>query len=290
VSGAGSADWWDREPQSVEPRPLIDDIEPGDQPSAPPLTVGGWLRAEREGQGLGLDDVETVTRIRAGQLRALEDNRFDALPGTAYARAFVRSYAEHLGLDATRAATMFDQQQAPQQATADQNSPPAGYPGVTPVRRGRDRVAWSAAALATLMAIASAAVFLLGGRSNGADTTRGGGSVAAPARRAASSATTGTATTGAAATQPRPTEAVLLVRATNGPCWIEAHAGRETGPLLAMETLEPGQQVRLRARRIWIRLGNPTAAHLVENGHPTTLPNTATPLDLTITAHHHPSA
>ena len=62
-------------------------------------SIGTTLREERIRLGLGIDQVEADTKIRAKYLMALEDERFEALPGTAYARAFLRDYAEQLGLD-----------------------------------------------------------------------------------------------------------------------------------------------------------------------------------------------
>src|SRR6266487_4264950 len=62
-------------------------------------SIGTTLREERIRLGLGIDQVEADTKIRAKYLMALEDERFEALPGTAYARAFLRDYAEELGLD-----------------------------------------------------------------------------------------------------------------------------------------------------------------------------------------------
>src|SRR6266581_2322224 len=61
--------------------------------------VGARLREERERRGIGIDQIEAETRIRAKFLLALEEDRFDALPGPAYVRAFVRDYAEQLGID-----------------------------------------------------------------------------------------------------------------------------------------------------------------------------------------------
>jgi len=44
--------------------------------------------------------IDADTHIRSRYLKALEDERFDVLPGTAYVRGFLRTYAEYLGLDA----------------------------------------------------------------------------------------------------------------------------------------------------------------------------------------------
>lgn len=62
--------------------------------------LGARLRAAREQKGLSLEQVEHATRIRRAFLEALEEERFEALPGDVYARGFVRNYALFLGLDA----------------------------------------------------------------------------------------------------------------------------------------------------------------------------------------------
>src|SRR5690606_132099 len=49
--------------------------------------------------GEDLRAIAMSLRIRREQLEALEESRYDDLPGRAYAVGFVRSYAEYLGLD-----------------------------------------------------------------------------------------------------------------------------------------------------------------------------------------------
>ena len=51
-------------------------------------------------QGIDIREVETATKIRAKYLRALENEEFELLPGSTFARTFLRTYAEYLGLDA----------------------------------------------------------------------------------------------------------------------------------------------------------------------------------------------
>src|SRR5687768_10574464 len=62
--------------------------------------IGAALREERERQGLTLEDLEARTKIRTRYLRALENEDWDILPGPAYVRGFLRTYASTLGLDA----------------------------------------------------------------------------------------------------------------------------------------------------------------------------------------------
>ena len=61
--------------------------------------VGSRLREAREQQGLSLEQAEETTRIRRVFLEALEEERFDVLPGDVYTSGFIRNYAQFLGLD-----------------------------------------------------------------------------------------------------------------------------------------------------------------------------------------------
>jgi cytoskeleton protein RodZ len=61
--------------------------------------VGEVLRATRLQSNRTLEKVAQSLRIRLVHLEAIEEGRFSDLPGSAYAIGFIRSYAEHLGLD-----------------------------------------------------------------------------------------------------------------------------------------------------------------------------------------------
>lgn len=71
-------------------------LPPGDHSD---LSVGEVLRRNRLFYEKTIHDVESVLRIRASYLEALERGEFHRLPGRVYAIGFVRSYAEYLGLD-----------------------------------------------------------------------------------------------------------------------------------------------------------------------------------------------
>jgi cytoskeleton protein RodZ len=75
-------------------------------------TLGQDLRAARLRRG---DDIAAVSRvlcIRKDLLQALEENRPEDLPGRTYALGFVRSYAEHLGLDPSAFVERYKQENA----------------------------------------------------------------------------------------------------------------------------------------------------------------------------------
>lgn len=74
------------------------------QPETPPARrnepgVGALLKASRLRVGQDLHDIADILRIRYVYMEAIEDGRYDALPGPTYATGFIRAYAEHLGLD-----------------------------------------------------------------------------------------------------------------------------------------------------------------------------------------------
>jgi hypothetical protein len=72
--------------------------------------VGKALREARKRRGAELVDVETATRIRVRFLHAIECEEWEVLPGEAYARAFIRTYASYLGLDGARLAEQHRQE------------------------------------------------------------------------------------------------------------------------------------------------------------------------------------
>ena len=80
--------------------------------------IGSSLREARMRQQLELSQVERDTRIRAKYLGALEEERFDVLPGLAYARGFLRTYADYLGLDAQRFVDEYSTRFAPKEEPA----------------------------------------------------------------------------------------------------------------------------------------------------------------------------
>ncbi|HTG47598.1 MAG TPA: helix-turn-helix domain-containing protein [Actinomycetota bacterium] len=71
------------------------------------IGVGSALRRAREIGGISLDEAARDTRLRADQLRALEEEDFEALGGDVYARAMLRTYAQYLGLKPGRVAAVY---------------------------------------------------------------------------------------------------------------------------------------------------------------------------------------
>lgn len=61
--------------------------------------IGEKLREVRESKNLSIQDMEKETSIRALYIEAIEKGDYKTLPGEAYLRGFIKSYANSLGLD-----------------------------------------------------------------------------------------------------------------------------------------------------------------------------------------------
>src|SRR5690242_20627120 len=99
-----------------------------------PTAIGDTLREARMRQKIDITEIEAKTKIRAKYLRAMENEEFDLLPGSTFAKSFLRTYAEALGLDAHRLVEEYRAQYEPRE---EGDLPPlAGQAGR---RASRDR-------------------------------------------------------------------------------------------------------------------------------------------------------
>jgi cytoskeleton protein RodZ len=130
--------------------------------------VGRTLRETRTRRKIDLADVEAATKIRGRYLRAIENEEWDLLPGETYARAFIRAYASHLGLDGERLA---EEQRRDRGAAR----PGERLPRMEPVRpkpvrrRRRSRPGVPPRLLAAVVSAALVVVLVVVGLSSGGD-------------------------------------------------------------------------------------------------------------------------
>ena len=117
--------------------------------------VGAELARVREERGLALTDVAQQLKFGARQLEALEQERYDQLPGGTFVRGMVRAYARLLKIDAEpllgRIADRFD---AP-----DSNRLAARYKQPVPFSDGtrKSTFVYLGASLGVLMAVGAIA-------------------------------------------------------------------------------------------------------------------------------------
>ncbi|WP_100487738.1 helix-turn-helix domain-containing protein [Sporolactobacillus pectinivorans] len=101
--------------------------------------LGQALREAREEKGLSLDDLQEETKIQKRYLSAIEKGDFKQLPGDFYLRAFIKSYAEAVGLDFSTFAQQYasEMPKTHRDTSADIHTlPPSGSEEVPAVRSG----------------------------------------------------------------------------------------------------------------------------------------------------------
>jgi cytoskeletal protein RodZ len=70
--------------------------------------LGARLKQARITSGVSLRDIATATKISVVALEALERSDYSRLPGGIFSRAFVRAYAQAVGLDPEQAVAEFN--------------------------------------------------------------------------------------------------------------------------------------------------------------------------------------
>lgn len=80
---------------------------------------------------IDISEVEAQTKIRAKYLRAIENEEWDLLPGPVYAKSFLRTYGDFLGLDSRM---LIDEFKRRYERPADQEPRPT-----TSIARERER-------------------------------------------------------------------------------------------------------------------------------------------------------
>ncbi|HEY8039243.1 MAG TPA: helix-turn-helix transcriptional regulator [Polyangiaceae bacterium] len=61
-------------------------------------TLGSFLKEQRERRSMSVAELSRVTRIPLASLEAIENDRFDELPGEVFVRGFLKAYAQAVAL------------------------------------------------------------------------------------------------------------------------------------------------------------------------------------------------
>ncbi|RXT15180.1 RodZ domain-containing protein [Ammoniphilus sp. CFH 90114] len=267
--------------------------------------LGEMLKEARIKKDYTLEDIQKTTKIQKRYLEAIEEGNLDALPGHFYARAFVKSYAEAVGLDPE---VVLGQVKA-------ELPTPTVEEHIVPLRRGRQPKApiqggrWLSRVLLYLFAVLILFVIYIavseldktpdaGGDQvspnapmmppeveQGADTpaTPDGQSPTPPSAEPTPTAPH------AAAEPPAPSAALSFVQQQNniyryeltgakdfsiaiqatGSCWLRVLKNGQNGEKVDELTMTPGMQKEWTltgAQEAWIRLGSAPDVKITVNG------------------------
>jgi Helix-turn-helix domain len=126
------------------------------------IGIGETLREARSRRKVDLSEVEAAIKIRVRYLQAIENEEWDALPGGAYTRGFIRTYAAYLGLDGERLADDYRRSVEP---GGGERVPKRVEPVPTGIREGGSRLSGRLmiAAVCLLLIAAVVGIALAGG-------------------------------------------------------------------------------------------------------------------------------
>ena len=218
--------------------------------------IGSSLREARTRQGLDVNEFELRTKVRGKYLRALEEERFEQLPGHTYVKGFLRTYADALGLDGQ----LYVDEYNSRYVGGDEETPlrarrvsPSGG------RRRRDRRESHVVAIALTLIVLVTALVIAAWKFGGPEEERVPGLAQAGARRSQTGPT-------------EATRATLVVRAGRGASFMEVRAGSRAGDQLYSGTLERGQTQRFVRPSLYVSFGSPANVVVKLNGNRVDLP------------------
>jgi Helix-turn-helix domain len=223
--------------------------------------LGSSLREARLRKGLEFHELESGTKIRGKYLQALEDERFDLLPGDSYIKGFLRTYAEYLGLDGQLYVDEFNSRYvAPVEVQTIRARRTAQARRQRRVHRG--------ALIATLLGIALVTALVIVAWTGGS-----------PPHQSVPGVSTETTPKPKpkhhkkAATR-NPKLARVTLRAVHGNALLLAvRSGGPTGRILLQgKELAAGETKHFTRQRLWINTGTPGNLRIVVNGRRVTYP------------------
>jgi Helix-turn-helix domain len=204
--------------------------------------IGNSLRDARLKQGLDFSQVELATKIRAKYVRAIEEEQFDVLPAETYVKGFLRTYADHLGLDGQLYVDEYVTRFVVDELVDVKERRRAA-------RRPRDHVFERRAVVLALAGIAALVALVIGA------WKFGGSSPSTPSVLPPVSAPT-----------------APQLRFSGPGTYIEIRRGSATGSVLYAGTLRSGESNIVSGKRFWILVRHPRGLRLRLDGKPVSLP------------------
>jgi cytoskeleton protein RodZ len=220
--------------------------------------IGGSLREARLKRNLTPADVQKAIRIRDRYLQALEEERWELLPGDAYVKGFLRTYADYLGLDGNLYVEEYNSRFAR----------PDEQPQLVPERFARTGTRLGGVGFLRPLIVVAAIVAIVAGLAawqlRSSDNDQGAPPPATTTTTETTTASHHQSTTpkkqhkAHVSTSALPSAAVVV--ASRGSSWLWVRSGSATGPTVYQGTLLQGKTlpVSLKNGSVWIRIGDPS--------------------------------
>src|SRR4051812_40783218 len=213
--------------------------------------IGGSLREARLKRNLTRADVQKAIRIRDRYLQALEEERWELLPGDAYVKGFLRTYADYLGLDGN----LYVEEYNSRFARPDE-------PQLVPERFARSDSRFGGVGFLRPLVVVAVIVAIVAGLAAWQLNSSSGDKQGTPPTTSVATTTASHHTT----TRKRhhkhvaaalPSSAVVV--ASRGNSWLWVRSGSAGGPTVYEGTLLQGKTlpVSLKSGPVWIRIGDP---------------------------------
>ena len=260
------------------PRGIPDSVPNGE------AKIGRVLEMARKQRGLTLEEAEHATKIRKRYLDGLEREDFGVLPDAVYARGFLKTYANYLGLDGEELAReMRDRRRSRRDRSVAYGMPntsefdkPLINPGELTGKEGRG-FSWGTAfnllvALLLLAAVVGSLYYVgLGAQSAGEDPEPqppaqedAAGNPQPRAGGAPPGADDGAPDRPQPAAAPEPETLSVVASVDGGPSWLSVLAD---GRLAYEQIAQPGFSQSFEAEReVSIKTGNAGAVGVEVNG------------------------
>ncbi len=254
-------------------------VEDQHTPGPPEGKIGLVLERARKDRGLSLEEAERATKIRKRYLIGLENDDYTVLPDAVYARGFLKTYANFLGLDGDGLSQELRTRKKPRRerrlsyaAPSSDFDRPIISPGGVPGAEKRQVVSKSAVVTFVIAALVIAALvgalyFVgLNVRPSAAEDASRAGRMAAPMERVDGEVGKGPGGSGPGGnSEDEPSGALTVgVEVEGRAAWIRVRADSET----VFEEVAPAGFSRTfeASRVVGIRAGDAGAVHVEVNG------------------------
>jgi cytoskeleton protein RodZ len=236
--------------------------------------IGSILREARIRMGLNLKQVSEITKIRVKYLEALEEDDYGAIPGPTFIKAYLRTYATTLRLDADSLVeeyrTSYERRKSSQNEFYDLTLEQMSSRSMRGRKKRPVRNTRRGYTLAGVLAIVAVILLAyLGSRPGQREAVVDPNSVGGPTTTMSAAATTtlsgkaGTTTTEAQLTGGD----VLLRILAAGDCFVIIKELDANGKVITSKVLKSGEEaIAQGAKRYWVNLGEPDAVQVFING------------------------